>query len=142
MKDLFAKYALPTFLSILGVFAPIKGAIITVGIVIAVDLITGILAARKRGEVISSKAYSKTIGKMIKYQTALLTGYLIEKYLIGGLLPISSVVTTAIGIGEAISLYENLNVLTDNKIFGGLVGTLKSLSDVKPKDGDSKEPPK
>lgn len=134
MKHLLDKYAFPLFISICGVFAPIKGAIITVGVVVVVDLITGILAARKRKEPITSKAYSKTIGKILKYQTALLTGFLIEKFLINGLVPISSIVTTAIGIGEAISLYENLNVLTDNKIFSGLVRKVKVLAELNNKD--------
>lgn len=131
---------MPTIISVCAVFAPIKGAIITVGVVIIVDLITGIMAARKRGEKITSKAYTKTIAKMAKYQTALLTGYLIEVYLIGGIVPISTIVTSAIGFGEAISLYENLNTITDNKIFSNLVTNLKSLNPtITPKKEDAPE---
>ena len=129
MKEFLSHYIQPMIISILAVFAPIKGVIITVGIVIFVDLITGILAARKRGETIKSAAARRTISKALIYQTAVITGFLIEKYLMGGAIPITSIVSGLIGSVEALSIYENLNVLYGRNLFGSLIKVLGSAND-------------
>jgi len=139
MKSLLVKYLQPALISILAVFAPIKGTIITVGVVIIVDLITGILAARKRGEKITSAALRRTVSKALIYQTAVLTGFLVEKFLINDLFPITQVAAGLIGSAESLSIYENLNTLSDNKIFKVLVDKLGSVNDARK---GPEEPPK
>ena len=125
----FLKTLEPLILSIFGVFAPIKGIIITVGIVIVVDLITGILAARKRGEKITSSAIRRTVSKILIYQTAILTGFLIETYLTQDLVPITKIVASIIGIVEGKSVFENLNAVSDNKLFSEVLKKLGSVND-------------
>lgn len=125
----FLKTLEPLILSIFGVFAPIKGIIITVGIVIVVDLITGILAARKRGEKITSAAIRRTVSKILIYQTAILTGFLIETYLTQDLVPITKIVASIIGIVEGKSVFENLNAVSDNKLFSEVLKKLGSIND-------------
>lgn len=125
----FLKSLEPLILSLLGVFAPIKGIIITVGIVIIVDLITGVLAARKRGEAISSAAIRRTVSKLLIYQTAILTGFLIETYLTSDLVPITKIVASIIGIVEGKSVFENLNSISDNKLFSEILNKLGSVND-------------
>lgn len=129
MKDLLVKYVQPIAISTLAVFAPIKGTIITVGIVIAVDFITGVIAAKKRGETISSAAARRSISKVLIYQTAVLTGYLIERFLMGGSIPITSLVSGLIGSVEALSIYENLNTLSGKNLFASLIKILGSAND-------------
>jgi hypothetical protein len=129
MKKLIAEYLHPLLVSVIAVFAPIKATIITVGVVIFVDLITGILAAKKRGEKPNSAAARRTISKALIYQTAVLTGFLIETYLIGGTIPITSIVGGLIGSVEALSIYENLNVLSERNLFGSLIKILGSAND-------------
>ncbi len=130
----YLKYLEPTILAILSIFAPIKGIIFTVGIVILVDLITGIIAAKKRGEKITSAAIRRTVSKILIYQTAILTGFLIETFLTNDLIPITKIVASIIGVVEGKSVFENLNAISDNKLFSDVLKKLGSIND--------KEPPK
>lgn len=139
MKDLLKDYLHPVILSALAVFAPIQGIIITAGVIIAVDLITGILAAKKRGEKISSAGLRRSLSKMLIYQTAILTGFLMETYLLHDIFPITKLVGGAIGAVESLSVFENLNQLSGNNIFKKVVDLLGSAND---KKRDSEEPPK
>jgi phage-related holin len=136
MKDVLIKYAQPLLLSALAVIAPIKATLITVGIVIGVDFITGILAARKRGETLKSAPARRTISKVLIYHTAILTGFLIETYLMKGAIPITSLVSGLIGSVEALSIYENLNTISGKNVFGSLIKILGSAND------DLKDKPK
>lgn len=125
------QYILPFFVSTIAVFAPIHAIIVTVGVVILTDLITGILAARKRDERISSSALRRTISKIFVYETAILVGFLIETYLIGGLIPISKLAALLIGSVEAVSIFENLNTISGNNIFKSILDKLGSVNDKK-----------
>lgn len=139
MKTLLDKYLIPSLLSAVSVFAPIKGVIITVGVVIVVDLVTGVLAARKRGEKITSAGLRRSLSKALIYQTAVLTGFLMEKYLLVDLVPITKLVAGAIGAVESVSIFENLNTLSGNNLFTKLLEMLGSAND---KKKGSEEPPK
>jgi hypothetical protein len=86
-------------LSILAVLAPIKTVMIVTGVLIFADLILGILAARKRGEPITSAALRRTVSKMIAYQVAIITGFLCEKYLIEDAIPVTKLIAGMIGGG-------------------------------------------
>lgn len=136
MKEFIAKHLTPLAVSAVAVFAPIKATIITVGIVIAVDLITGIFAARKRGETITSAALRRSLSKALIYQTAVLTGFLIETYLMGNSIPITNIVGGLIGSVEALSIYENLNTISGTKLFSSLISILGSANDKKSDKGD------
>ena len=67
--------------------APVHTVMIVVGILIFFDLFTGIWAACKRSEKISSAALRRTVSKMLIYQIAVMTAFLVENYLLGGLIP-------------------------------------------------------
>lgn len=138
MKDLANKYLLPSIISAASVFAPIKGIIITVGVVIVVDLVTGVLAAKKRGEKITSAGLRRSLSKALIYQTAILTGFLMEKYLLADIVPITKLVAGAIGMVESVSVFENLNKLSNNNLFSKILEVLGSVNDKK----GSEEPPK
>lgn len=118
-----------TLLSLLSVFAPIKPLILTVGFLIFADCITGIWAAKKRGETIRSAALRRTVSKMIIYQIALLTGFCVEIYMIESLLPISKLVAGAIGMVEFKSILENSTVITGQDLFKSLIQKLGSKND-------------
>lgn len=118
-----------TLLSLLAVFAPIKPLILTVGFLIFSDCFTGVWAAKKRGEKISSAALRRTVSKMVIYQMALLTGFLVEIYMIDGLLPISKLVAGAIGMVEFKSILENSTVITGQDLFKSLIQKLGSKND-------------
>lgn len=115
--------------SALAALAPIKPVMITVGILIISDLITGIWAARKRGEPITSAALGRTVSKMVVYQTAVVTGFLLQKYLLADAMPIVNIVGGIIGMVEFKSFVENANAIVDGDIMKEILKKLGSKND-------------
>jgi hypothetical protein len=112
--------------SIAMVLAPIKGIIITVGILIFADMISGVAAARKRGEKISSARLRDSITKCLIYQVAIITGFLVQQYLLQDFIPIVKIVASLIGMVELKSLYENLDSIHGGDLFNRILDTLGS----------------
>jgi hypothetical protein len=140
MKD----WVIGISLSALAVFAPIKALFLVTGILILSDLVTGILAARKRGQKISSAAMRRTITKVFVYQCAIGIGFLIETYMLDGFVPVSKIAAGLISLVEGKSIFENLDVINGHPIFKTLVEKLGSVNDLKEvlppsdkKDGES-----
>ena len=123
-------------LSVLAVFAPIKAIMIVAGVLVFADLITGMWAAHKRKEAITSAGIRRTVTKTAVYLSSIMLGYLVEKYMIEGLLPVSKIIAGLIGIVEFKSILENFNVIHGGDIFKSLIEKLGSINDTK-KDGDS-----
>ena len=115
-------------LSILAVFAPIKAVILTVLVLITVDLITGIMAAKKRGEPITSAGFRRTVAKCLVYESALMLGFLTEHYLTGAAIPVSKIVSSFIGITELRSALENLNDVSGGSLLQALLAKLQSVN--------------
>ena len=99
---------------------------ITVGILIVADLITGVIAARKRNEKISSARLRDSISKCLIYQTAIITGFLVQNYIMDDVIPIVKIVGSAISMVELTSLYENLNTISGTNIFKEIIDRLGS----------------
>lgn len=113
------------------VLAPIKMALIVAFASCVVDLILGIMAARKRGEVIRSFGLRRTAGKILVFEAAIILAYFIELYLLGPELMVLKLVTAYIGLTELKSIMENLNELSDGSLLKAIVDKLSAL-DVKP----------
>jgi hypothetical protein len=128
MKDLLEKLLLAS----LAALAPIQAIIISVGILILADMVTGILAARKRGEKISSAAMRRTVSKMFVYQMVVISGFLLEKYILGSIVPVSKIVAGVIGMVEFKSMLENVNKITGIDILSDLMKKIGSKNDVEP----------
>jgi hypothetical protein len=97
----------------LAVFAPIQALLLTVGALIVADTITGIIAAYRRGEEIRSSGLSRAVVKLFVYQMTIMTGFLMETYLLQDLgLPIVKLLGGVIGIVEFKSLIENVESIT------------------------------
>ncbi len=118
-------------LATVAVFAPIQGIITTVLVLIILDMILGVLAAKKRGEKISSAGLRRTVSKFFIYEMAILAGFLIEIYLIGGMLPVSKLIAGIIGVVELKSLLESLDQLNGSSLFADLIKRIGSSNDVK-----------
>lgn len=126
------------FLSILAIFAPIKGAIITVGVLIFSDFILGVLASRTRKEEFTSEKMRRTISKMLIFEACLILAFITEVYLIGGIIPISKIAAGYIGLVEFQSIVENLNEINGSPVFVRLL----SLINKKQEDIDDEiDPP-
>jgi hypothetical protein len=102
---------------------------VTVGILIFFDFITGMLAAKKRGEFITSAAMRRTISKLVVYQCSVISGFLVEKYLLDQILPVAKLVAGVIGMVELKSVLENANTITGKDIFKDLLLRLGSKND-------------
>lgn len=111
--------------------APIMMVIITVGVLIMVDLITGIWAALKRGEKISSAAMRRTISKIVIYQVAVISGFMLETYILEGILPVAKIVAGVIGMVEFKSILENCNMIMGGDMFKIIINKLGSDNDSK-----------
>jgi hypothetical protein len=115
--------------SLIAILTPVYPLLATVGFLIFADFIVGIVAAKNRGEVITSSAMRRTVSKILVYQLAILSGFLVETYLVGGLIPISKLAASAIGLVEIKSLFESANELAGKDIFKDLLKKLGSDND-------------
>lgn len=112
--------------------APIHPVLISVGFLIVADLLTGIWAAKKRGEKISSAAMRRTVSKIVIYQLAVIGGFVLEKYLLSDLLPVSKIVAGVIGLVEFKSMLENSGSIVGGDIFKMILAKLGSENDKLP----------
>jgi len=126
MKDWLIGLAI----SLTAVFAPIKALILVTGLLIFFDLITGMVAAKKRGEQIKSAALRRTVTKCFVYQSAILIGFLVEIFMLEGFIPISKIAAGLISVVEMKSILENLDAINGNPVFTSLIKKLGSVNDL------------
>ena len=122
-------FLIQTGVAIAAILAPIKMLMISVGFLIIADLITGIWAAKKRNESIKSAAMRRTISKILIYQLAVISGFLVEKYMLEELIPISKIVASVIGLVELKSILENSNQILGYDLFKSVISRLGSEND-------------
>ena len=100
---------------LIGLFTPIIGIMSTVGLLILIDTIIGVWKAKKMGEKITSRGFSKIISKMLLYQGTIMTFFLVDKFILGDILhsffTIELLLTKAVGLVlasvEIFSIDEN-----------------------------------
>lgn len=117
--------------SLIAVFAPIKAIILITIALILVDLVSGILAARKKGQLITSAGIRRTVTKTTIYLTAICLGFLVEHYMIDDFMPISKLISGVISLVELKSVLENLDVLNGSPLFKSIIEKLGSVNDNK-----------
>lgn len=115
--------------AILAVFAPIKMIIITTIVLVFADLLTGMIAAHKRGESLKSSAMRRTITKILVYLSAVCLGFLVETFMLEGYLAVSKIVAGLIGVVELKSILENLDSVNGSPLFKSLIKKLGSVND-------------
>jgi phage-related holin len=120
------KYVQPTLISLLAVFTPIKAMLLVTLFLIFSDLVSGIVAAKKRGEDITSAGFRRTLTKLFVYNLAIITGFLVESYMVSGLLPISKLIAGVVSLVETKSILENLNSINGTDIFKTVLNSLES----------------
>lgn len=117
-------------LAALAVLAPIQSIMIVVAILIGADFITGIMKAYKLKEAITSRALARSIYKMCFYQLAVLSAFLLETYLIPGVLPVTKLVAGVIGLTELLSVLENTQRTTGINL-RGIIAVLQNRKEGK-----------
>lgn len=126
MKD----WLIATAISIVASLAPAKELFAVALALIFIDLITGVLKARKEGKKIHSAGFRRTISKFCIYMTAIAVGYWIESIMLKGFLPVSNIAAGLISLVEGKSIFENLDVLNGQPIFKSLIKKLGSVNDI------------
>lgn len=91
--------------------APIHPVMYTTVFIVMADLVVGIWAAIKRGETISSRKMSKSVSKVLLYNLALITSFVVEKYMLPEL-PLVRLASGFIAAVEVESFFENINTIT------------------------------
>lgn len=119
------RYLSSFVVSVCAIFMPIKGLLIATGALILFDLITGVIAARKRGETITSARLRDSLSKLVIYEVAICAAFIAEHY-ISDMLPFVKMASSMISLVELTSVYENLNSISGKDILKSLIASLGS----------------
>ena len=106
--------------------APIKPLLLACGVLIVADAITGIMAAKKRKEPINSADMRRSLSKMVVYQVAIISGFVLEVYMLDNLAPVSKIVGGVIGMVEFKSILENVSVIAGQDVLQLVIEKLGS----------------
>jgi phage-related holin len=108
--------------------APIQASVITVFALVVVDLVFGLIAAKKAGKKIESRKLAHTPLKFLVYFASITVVYAADTY-IGLAVPATKIVTGIIGATEVLSLLEKAEMITGAPIFQKLRDLLKPAKD-------------
>lgn len=125
MKD----HLVTASIAVASLFAPAKELMMATGCLIIADLILGILAARKQGQPITSAGLRRTVSKMLVYQLSVMSAFLVQKYMMGDLIPVSSIVSSMIGLVELKSIIENADKINGGSLMKDILARLGSVND-------------
>lgn len=125
MKEFFTKLAL----SIAAVFAPVSDMMLGVLILLLADLVTGVVAARKRGETVTSAGLHRTVVKLLVYEGAIALTFLTQKLVLKDFTSVLNIVGGYLALTQLVSVFENLNEIAGKNLLDVLINKLKSKND-------------
>lgn len=99
-------------ITILAVLAPVQSLMFALCGLIAIDLVTGLWRARRAKEKITSNGLRRTVTKVLAYNLAIITGFILEQYFVGSILPAAKIIASFIAVTEVKSILENVSVIT------------------------------
>ena len=120
MNDSISEYGGLFITFLISYFSPAIPLLASIGFFVFADFITGVLAARKRGEEINSKRARQTIPKGLGYMLAIMTAHVFEEHFVQGL-EVMKIVAGLIAVIEMKSLDENIKDLTGKSLFNQFV---------------------
>jgi hypothetical protein len=115
------KYLLTALISLLGLFAPVKGMLIAALALCSVDLLTGLLASRTRKDPITSSRLRRTVVKALVYETTILVSFITQHWLTGDAFPLTSWAAGMIGLVELKSVLENLDIISGQDLLKAML---------------------
>ena len=115
-------------LSCLSILLGVKPIMVTIGILLFFDFLTGVWSSIKNGEEINSKRMGATVTKMILYQMAILSAFLVEKFIITQL-PLTELVAGFLSLIELKSISENVFKITGINFFSSIKNILTRNGD-------------
>lgn len=93
-------------------FLTINTFMIAIGVLIILDFIFGIMAAKKKGEKINSKRMSDSIVKILVYQLLIISAQIVHLYLVPEWLPLLGITLAFLGLVEFFSISESFTTIT------------------------------
>lgn len=120
------KLLLQAIMAILVVLVPIKMVLVTVGVLIISDMILGVWASLKRKERFTSARLSDTVKKMFVYNITIITGFLMQSYILDDCLPVCKIIASIIATTEIKSLLENAESILGTPMFKRIKILLKT----------------
>ena len=116
MNDSLKNWLFATATYLLTIFSPIAKLMLAIGILVLADFVTGILAAKKRGDIITSKKMRPTIMKGLGYMIAIIVGFVMQHFFIAEF-EVAKIVAGLIAFIELKSLDENFKDITGKSLF-------------------------
>jgi phage-related holin len=117
-------------ITVVAFFTPIHKLLLLTTVLIGLDLVTGLVAAWKRGTRITSARLSGSIVKVAVYTIAMCACHIVEVHFVAEL-PIVRLLASLVGLRELMSILENLNIASGRDLLSDLMAQLKS-NNVKP----------
>lgn len=124
------EWLLTSAIAVIAVLAPIQPLLLAVGFLIAIDFVSGVWRAVKTKEKITSNGFRRTVTKMVAYNMAVISGYVLQKYMLDDVLPVAKLVASVIGITELKSVLENLRLITGLDLWAALANKLNPTKDI------------
>lgn len=118
--------ALKILIALASVFAPIQSVMMAALVLIACDLVSGVLAAKRRGKKIASSGFQRTIVKLLVYEVAIALGFIAQHYLMLDAMPVANIVGSYVGLTELTSIYENINDMSGGQLLKVILERLNS----------------
>jgi len=119
------KYLKSFLVSMGSFFLPVVPLVLLVGLLILGDTILGVWAAKKRGEKITSRKLGNLIPKMVLYQGAVITAFVLDTWLLGEFISLifdidilfTKLVALTLIFIEGVSIDENFTYITGKNMF-------------------------
>ncbi len=105
-------------------FYPAGQFILLVGFFITADTITGVIAANKRGEILTSKRGSDVIRKFLTYGVGVIVSHVIQCEFLPDL-PCMKIIAGLIAFNELKSIDENIKDISGYSLFEYFIKKLK-----------------
>ena len=116
--------------------APLQGLLVSLAILVSLDLITGVLAAAKKKQKITSAKLSRTITKVLVYLFTIMLVEMASKYVILPLeVPLTGIISSFIILTELQSVLENVNKLFRQTLLTVLIDKISLITKGRTEDG-------
>lgn len=128
MNELMGKHIAALLIAITAILTPAVPIIIFTGVLIFSDTATGIWAAVKRKEKITSRALGRTATKIVLYSAVILLTFGFEVFFPAlQYVHMGQIASGYICLVELKSIYENVSDITGLDIWSHLVGKIEKL---------------
>lgn len=138
--------ALITMTGVMSFFMPLRNFILLSIFLVIADVITGVIAAKKRGEKIRSRGIYRTAEKLLVYLLAIIAAAGFHHIFVAPAqiswfeqMNLVHIVAGSICMTEFLSMRENIETITNTDILGGAKKVLDRFIEATPKKEQKKE---